>query len=198
MRLKLSKFEYDFIDWSRLPGFSKPITRIMTRFSSHIWRFGVPLEDSDTNSKWWICKECHQNRAKKHHLFKTENGCASARTHCKEYHCKWVDDIGEVMQWRRPNASPLPIDLDTYSARDQEIANALADTFDEETFKDLLLRWMVRNNLPFRKVSSEPFRELIEYLSRRACSCIVECSIQTARSTRRRSIACQGIVAKRG
>jgi hypothetical protein len=40
--------------------------------------------------------------------------------------------------------------------------------FDEATFQKLLIRWIVYDNVSFRQVDSEPFHDLLAYLSPRA------------------------------
>ncbi|EKG08896.1 hypothetical protein MPH_14168, partial [Macrophomina phaseolina MS6] len=54
-----SRFNYDSVDWGRLPGFSIPITQLTGKLSSGIWKVGVPTEDSKSSNRWWLCLRCH-------------------------------------------------------------------------------------------------------------------------------------------
>ena len=58
--------------------------------------------------------------------------------------------------------------LSAEKARDQVILNSLALTFDEGAFRRRLIRWILHENLPFRHCDTEPFRDLISYLSPQA------------------------------
>jgi len=57
--------------------------------------------------------------------------------------------------------------LDASQPRDQAILNSLADSYDAEHFKQLLIQWVVYDNIAFRKVESERFYKLLTYLNSR-------------------------------
>jgi hypothetical protein len=62
--------------------------------------------------------------------------------------------------------------LDANNPREQQVLNKLARAFDEKTFRQLLLRWIVYNNVSFRQVDRPVFRKFIKYLSPRAAECM--------------------------
>jgi hypothetical protein len=62
----------------------------------------------------------------------------------------------------------VPATLDTNESREQEILNTLSLAFDKTTSQKLLIRWIVYDNVSLRQVDSEPFRDLLAYLSPRA------------------------------
>jgi hypothetical protein len=56
------------------------------------------------------------------------------------------------------------VSLNAYDERGQKIINAIADTFDENHFRRLLIRWIVYDNVSFSQCDSLAFREFISYL----------------------------------
>lgn len=163
-RLVPSKFNYDAVDWSQLPGFSRPLEVLPRQLSSPIWRFGVPIEHSETSDRWWLCLDCHVNGAEINHRYVASKGTYSCIDHIKRVHCKTWNERKEIIDYI-PTRSATPADLNANIPREQAIMNALATTYDEATFRRLLVRWIVYDNVSFRQVDSGPFREFIGYLS---------------------------------
>ncbi|XWX00783.1 hypothetical protein V2A60_008804 [Cordyceps javanica] len=55
------------------------------------------------------------------------------------------------------------VDLDARHSKDQAVMNALIASFDPLHFRQLLIRWVACDNIPFNKLESPYFRELMEY-----------------------------------
>jgi hypothetical protein len=55
------------------------------------------------------------------------------------------------------------IDLDSHRPRDQALMNAFIASFDPIRFQHLLTRWVACDNVPFHKLESPYFRDLMEY-----------------------------------
>lgn len=70
--------------------------------------------------------------------------------------------------------------LNANNPRDQAVINKLAITFNYNTFRRLLVRWFVYNNVALYKIESERFNQLLVYLQPR-----VKASIPYAKSVRR-------------
>jgi hypothetical protein len=68
--------------------------------------------------------------------------------------------------------TPIPAGLDSNKLREQIILNELAEEFDEAHFRRLLVRWIVYDNVSFRQVDCEAFREFVTYLSARAAQAL--------------------------
>ena len=160
-------FNYDHVDWQRMPGFSIPNEKGPSRLTSPIWRFGVPITCADNEMRYWMCTECHIKRSAQQHIYKAETGCSAATQHIQLVHGKHWNRAKEIITWSREPNPPSPLELDAHVPREQAILNAMASAFDEATFRRLLVRWIVCDNVSFRQVDSEPFREFIRYISPR-------------------------------
>lgn len=163
-----SQFDYSKVDWKRLPGFSVPIARPSHKLISGIWRVGVPIEHTATNKRWWLCLRCHTagNDTLRRHRFNVEQGSSNPVEHIRKAHNETFNEKREIVPL--PPSIPAPSNLDSTQPREQAILNDLALAFDETKFQQLLVRWIVCDNVSFRQVDSKPFRELIHYLSPRA------------------------------
>ncbi|KAG6980370.1 putative AC9 transposase [Fusarium oxysporum f. sp. raphani] len=54
-------------------------------------------------------------------------------------------------------------DLDCHRPKDQAVMNAFIASFDPVRFQHLLVRWVACDNVPFNKLESQYFRELMGY-----------------------------------
>jgi hypothetical protein len=62
--------------------------------------------------------------------------------HIRYIHRKTWNKEKEIIPFER-RGTPVPAGLDANQSRDQEILNELAITFNEATFKQLLMRWII-------------------------------------------------------
>ena len=158
-----SHFKYDSIDWSRLPGFTRPLFRPVAGLTVAMWSAGVPIERN--KERYWLCLECHQNMSINTHCYKVEGGSRNVLIHLKSKH-HLVPDPQDRSQLIAPaKIKRATTDLDADVPREQDILNQLASSFDQPHFQRLLIRWMVHDNVSFRQVESDSFGELIKYLS---------------------------------
>jgi hypothetical protein len=163
-QVEVSRFDYQAVNWKKLPGFSIPLKSTEAR-SSPIWRLGVAIQHTESEKLWWLCSKCHAKNNPKRHSWNVSNGTKNARDHLRDVHRLTWNKDKEIISVEREGT---PGDLDSSVPREQEILNALAASFDEKRFKQLLLRWIIYDNVSFRQVDSAPFRALITYLSKRA------------------------------
>lgn len=158
----------------------------LPEYEGLIWsktKFRVPQDDRDLDSwvwkhkhgwrvwdkdkkEHWLCKICHKRRSHTKHWFKSFKSTTQANNHMKEVHR--IDKNG-----------PMPVSPKSSKKRtfDQYIngydavsavENTAAASFNMLSFRALLLQWMISDNIPFIKVESRQFRQLIEYLNPRA------------------------------
>jgi len=170
-----SDYDWSWIRWKSIPGHSIPLSRSMGRIRGWFWALGVPTEEQTTKKRFWLCKECHLAGNGGH--YNTDNGSSAVNAHLRDiHHLAWNKDSREVIDntsvnWRwtmkgRPTQSVADTaSLDASIPREQEIMNYLALEFDENRFRRLLIRWIVYDNISFRQVDGEAFREFIQYLS---------------------------------
>lgn len=162
------EFNYETVNWSALSGYTMPLGP-HRNLTSPIWRFGVPIEFSKTGKRWWLCTECHVGGASCKHIYSAEGGTHSAIQHIKLMHNKtWNRTKAIIDAPLITRSTSLPIDLDADEPREQAMLNAIAQSFDHHQFRRLLTRWIVYDNVSFRQVDSEPFREFIQYIAPRA------------------------------
>lgn len=164
------QFNYSAVNWEVLPGFTVPLDKVPKRLMSPLWQFGVPIEHDKELDRYWLCTECHTTGAEVKHLYNVARGLSNAADHVRNVHKKtWGKDnkVVDHVPGLRRLGSELPPEVDASDSRAQAHMNALATAFDEATFRRLLTRWVVYDNVSFRQMDSEPFREFIAYLSPR-------------------------------
>ena len=166
-----SQFDWSWVDWNRLPGYIIPISKGNGKLSSPIWRLGVPMENHESSDRWWLCKECHCKHSIEAHSWNTRKGSSNIMKHIRVVHGRTFNKKGEEVPYTSKSISVLK-GLDANNPREQQVLNELARAFDEKTFRRLLIRWIIYDNVSFRQVDGPVFREFIEYLSPRAAECM--------------------------
>lgn len=163
-------FKYDDIVWARLPGYMKPITGATSLLHSPIWRQGIPIECQADTKRYWLCTECHKGKATKKHCFDVKGGTCNILNHIRNIHGLTPDPNNkkELVPVTDITARVVIDQLDANDVRDQAILNDLAASFDHRNFRRLLTRWMVLDDIPFRQVDGEAFREWVKYINPRA------------------------------
>src|SRR5579871_5529360 len=164
---------YDGLDWKSIPGFQ------MARHSkldkrSFVWKHGWEVEETSTGVKFWLCKQCHkENKIKKYNSSTTQNAIAHLK---KDHQIK-----NEKLSTKTPR---LLSGLRNQTPEEQQFINHAIDSLDPQRFKVALMRWVVHDNIPFRKVESKHFREMMTL----ANDCLDEAGCLPGRSTIRNMI----------
>lgn len=149
-------FDWTNIRWEVIPGHSIPLGS-STGLTSKMWAYGVPTEFQETGHRWWLCTDCHAADMEVTHHFNCDSGSSSVPKHMCNIHKITWNKRGEVSVYRE-QTTPL-LTLDAHDSREQELLNQMALAFDEGQFRRLLVRWIVYENVSFRKVDSESFRD---------------------------------------
>jgi len=164
----LYSFDYSFVVWrsQHLAGYSKLLDPNVKLFGWW-WREGVPLENGESGRRYWLCRRCHQQNAEsgRRHHFAVENGSGAVIRHLANDHS--IDEQGNLPRGRKRRKPSELEGFDPYDPHEQELLNELAGQFDSELFKRLLTRWVVCENIPFRKVDSQCFRDMMIYANSR-------------------------------
>ena len=165
-----SQFNWSWVKWEKLPGYTIPLSRSNARLTSFQWRFGVPIEHHDTKKRYWLCQECHCEDSENRHYFNIEKGSSSVLKHIREVHRLTTNKEGQVIPFVNYGIATVAdkLSLNANNYREQEIINELAREFDEKRFRRLLIQWIVHDNVSFRQVDGPAFREFVTYLSPRA------------------------------
>ncbi|OAQ65646.1 transposase-like protein [Purpureocillium lilacinum] len=71
---------------------------------------------------------------------------------------------GPVLPQKKKQRTLLDmVDLDTHRPKDQALMNAFVSSFEPLRFQHLLIRWVACYNIPFHKLESPYFRDLMAY-----------------------------------
>jgi hypothetical protein len=99
------------------------------------------------------------------------NAAQSVSGHLRDVHGQSWNEKEQIIPCAR-KGTPIPAGLDSNKPREQVILNELAKEFNEAHFRRLLVRWIVYDNVSFRQVDCEAFREFVTYLSPRAAQAL--------------------------
>ncbi|KJZ69950.1 hypothetical protein HIM_10658 [Hirsutella minnesotensis 3608] len=151
---------YEGVDWSRLPGYTVSRQRRRPR-TGWVWEHGYDIESESSGHRFWLCKRCHWKRAVITHLYDAAS-TSQANNHMEDVHR--ISKGGPLSPRKKKQRTLLDmIDLDAHDARDQAVMNAVLSSFDPLHFQRLLIRWVACDDVPFNKLESPYFRELLEY-----------------------------------
>jgi hypothetical protein len=151
---------YDGIDWSRLPGYCmrKHGRRVRTGW---VWEHGYDIEKAGSGRRSWLCKECHRKRATTTHIYDSAS-TSQANSHMESVHR--INKDGQLPPKRKKQRTLFDMaDLDSHRPKDQALMNAFIASFDPIHFQGLLIRWVACDNVPFNKLESRYFRDLMGY-----------------------------------
>ncbi|KAJ3453198.1 hypothetical protein MRS44_018853 [Fusarium solani] len=104
---------------------------------------------------------CHQTKAGITHMYDAAS-TSQANSHMEDVHR--INRGGEMSPRRKKQRTLFDmVGLDARQGKDQAVMNALMASFDPLHFQRLLIRWVACDNVPFHKLESPYFRELMEY-----------------------------------
>lgn len=168
---------YEGIDWNRLLGYVASRHRRRQR-TGWVWEHGYDVERNNSGRRFWLCKECHRTRAAITHMYDAAS-TSQANGHMEDVH--HVNRGGQMSPCRKKQRTLFDmVDLDAHQRRDQAVMNAIIASFDPLHFRQLLIRWVTCDNVPFNKLESPYFRELMEYTN----SAVIEGSLPTRNTMR--------------
>jgi hypothetical protein len=151
---------YEGIDWRRLPGYyiRKHGRRVRTGW---VWEYGYDIEKAGSGRRSWLCKECHRKKAITTHMYDSTS-TSQANSHMESVHR--INKDGHMSSKRKKQRTLFDMaDLDSHRPKDQAVMNAFIASFDPICFQRLLIRWVACDNVPFNKLESPYFRDLMGY-----------------------------------
>ena len=158
------------INWERMRGYERPIPPLKKQraTTSFIWRYGWRLYKPSDGLDYWVCRLCHNSptkpRSPKNFAYVCTKATSSAMAHLERVHA--LGSTGVVTPRRQPSTPSQPSVIESYCAGASE-RNRAAETFDDEVFKGLLTRLFAVEQLPYLKVESESFKDLLIYCNPR-------------------------------
>jgi len=125
--------------------------------TSPIWRWGedIQLKDGDCKVQYYYCYLCERAKAKQELLI-VSSGRSSALDHLCEDH--YMDKVSGELNQSAPRASNQPT-VEAYPA-----AWSLEFNRNFESFKELLIRWIVCCHIAFFQFENAYFRQLLYFL----------------------------------
>ncbi|KAJ6436881.1 MFS multidrug transporter [Purpureocillium lavendulum] len=150
---------YEGIDWNRLAGFSIRKYRKRAR-TGWAWEHGFDIEKNDSGHRFWLCKVCHGKKATITHMYDAAS-TSQANNHMEEVH--HISKGGPMRQRKKQRTLFDVVDIDTHRPKDQALMNAFISSFEPLRFQHLLIRWVACDNIPFHKLESPYFRDLMAY-----------------------------------
>lgn len=162
---------FEGVDWTRLKGYKVAVDNY--DYKSWVWVHGWRLWHEKENSYWWLCKSCHQKKQTTKRLgevkFCTSKATTGALNHMITKHNR--DRNGQLRPAQDLSSKRKRLGLDAYDGngydRETERDNELAVAFNQCTFQAHLYRWIVADNIAFRKMQSPHLAALVEYLNPR-------------------------------
>jgi hypothetical protein len=148
---------YADINWGRLAGYIQPGQKMEKR--GWFWDHGYDIQKgTDTKARCWLCRACHTTSPFRTIIF-ASRGVDNIKKHLLK--CHHLDKDGRPIKRQKHDFEILQ--LDARNHRDQTIMNYYNSTFNPDHWKKLLIRWVVRDQIPLRKIESEHFQALCRY-----------------------------------
>ncbi|KAK2926510.1 HAT, C-terminal dimerization domain [Fusarium oxysporum f. sp. vasinfectum] len=151
---------YEGIDWNRLSGYSIRKHQRRPR-TGWVWEHGFDIEKDGSGHRFWLCKMCHQKKATITHMYDAAS-TSQANGHMEDIHR--INKDGSMPPQRKKQRTLFDmVDLDPHRPKDQALMNAFIASFEPARFQHLLIRWVACDNIPFYKLESPYFRDLMAY-----------------------------------
>ncbi|KJZ68851.1 hypothetical protein HIM_11754 [Hirsutella minnesotensis 3608] len=175
-QLSIDHLGYEGIDWNRLSGFSISKRRKRPR-TGWVWEHGFDIEQDGSERRFWLCRTCHRKKSICTHMYDAAS-TSQANSHMENVHR--INRDGPILSQRKRQRTLLDmVDLDCSQPKEQALMNAFVASFEPARFQQLLIRWVACDNIPFHKLESSYFRDLMAY----ANSAIVESGSLPTHST---------------
>ena len=149
---------YDGLDWSRLPGYMKPITTYKHK-KSWVYNHGYRVADlKDATQIYWVCHWCYKHKYTNsgRGIYNTTSAISAATRHLAEMkpgHGITAPGKGPVSGvFNALTAARIPIS--------QAVANQV-NGFSNQRFRYAVIDWLVANNHPISELETPAFRRLI-------------------------------------
>ena len=162
-------FDYSWINWvagaQALAGFK--ILRRHKRTSAWWWRFRVPLVGPLFNTKTgaidtvesFLCKTCHLASPTEKPI-RIRNRSRGVPDHFRRHHYStFRESVNDATaQLERDEAMEL---LNVDDPKQQAVYNRLAEACDPNVLRKDIFRWIVYDNVAFKKVASPYFKKIV-------------------------------------
>ncbi|KAM3448845.1 hypothetical protein NHJ6243_010059, partial [Beauveria neobassiana] len=158
--LTVDHIGYEGIDWNRIPGYSISRRRKRPR-TGWVWEHGFDIEKDETGRRFWLCKACHRKKTATTHMYDAAS-TSQANGHIEHTHR--INKDGPIaLQRKRQRTLIDMVGLDCRQPKDQALMNAFVASFEPARFQQLLVRWVACDDIPFHKIESPYFRDLMVY-----------------------------------
>ncbi|KAF1965188.1 hypothetical protein BU23DRAFT_593786 [Bimuria novae-zelandiae CBS 107.79] len=148
---------FDGIDWSRLPRYTKPIATFLHK-KSWVYRHGYRVAHRKHPTRiFWICHWCHKHKLTDigRGVYNTSSACSAAARHLSEDkpgHRILAPGKTSVGVYNALTAAKIPIS--------QAVANQISG-FSNQRSRYAVVEWLVANNHPISELETPAFRRLV-------------------------------------
>jgi hypothetical protein len=179
------------VEWSRpsLKGYTRSKSSALK--TSWIWDYGWRIDNKD-GKEYWLCQECHRRKDHRNHLYRAGDQTTGGATHLKNIHGRIKE--GLIAKIKQSQASGQQKSVGQQIGKKSKIAdyfqlpqgtptaviNALTEMFDIHEPRLLLLRWIVFDHIPFKKIESDAFKAFLLF-----CSPLLAAELPSARTVSR-------------
>lgn len=160
-------FDYSWVRWvdRGLSGYrrvSRPFKTV-----AWWWKYGVPLEGKyTTNAReekpgtFFLCRSCYKDSLSRNYKFNITNGTKGVLDHFRAVHWRTYQEEIEHLNDALDRADALEF-VDNTDPKQQELYNRIIEKFDPEALQKDILRWVIYDNIPFKKLQSPHFRQIL-------------------------------------
>lgn len=146
--------EYAGVEWSR-PSLRDYIrSKSSALKTSWIWDYGWRIDNKD-GKEYWLCRECHRRKDHRNHLYRAGDQTTGGATHLKNVHGRIKEGLVASIKHSQASAQ-------------------------QKLVGQLLLRWVVFDHIPFKKVESDAFKALLVF-----CNPLLAAELPLARTVSR-------------
>lgn len=160
--------EYAGVEWSRpsLRGYIRSKSSALK--TSWIWDYGWRIDNKD-GKEYWLCQECHRRKDHRNHLYRAGDQTTGGATHLKNIHGRVKEGLiasikdsqasgqQKLVGQQIGKKSKIADYFQSPQGTPTAVVNALTEMFDIHEFRSLLLRWIVFDHIPFKKVESDAY-----------------------------------------
>lgn len=160
-------FDYSWVRWidRGLSGYRRVGRPFKT--VAWWWKYGVPLEGKYTTNAgqeklgtFFLCRSCYKDSRSRNCKFNITNSTKGVLDHFRAVHWRTYQEEIEHLNDALDRADAHEF-IDNTNPKQQELYNRIIEKFNPKALQKDILRWVIYNNIPFKKLQSPHFRRFL-------------------------------------